>query len=304
VVERHLSEPAGPADPALDAVADELYGLVPAAFTAARDSRAADARRAGHRDLAAAIKKLRRPTAGAWLANLLVRERRQAVTDLLDLGAVMREAQSQLDGDELRRLSRQRQQVVAELAREARRLARDAGEPVGDDAGRELVTTLEAALADATASESLRSGRLAKALHYSGLGPEATGDPPTTRAPDRVDDRVAVDGGDQVGEARRRRQERAEAAERALRAALSAVGAAEDGVEAAARQAGDAQARLDEVNREVAEAQQRLDDLRVGLQIAATAARQAEEEQRAAEEGLRRARDEVVSARAARDDDR
>jgi hypothetical protein len=314
VVERPLSEgdPAG-GDPGLDAVADELYGLTPAAFTAARDSRAGDARRAGQRDLAAAIKKLRRPTAGAWLANLLVRERRQAVTDLLDLGAVMREAQAQLAGDELRRLSRQRQQVVAELGREARRLARDVGEPVGDDAGRELVATLEAALADATASESLRSGRLAKALHYTGLGPSSPGDGPSpARVPPPQVERagtapgVAPDGADhdevdQVAEARRRRKERTDAAERALGEAQAAVVTAERDADGAAQQAGEARDRLDEVARQVDEAEQRLLALRAEHDGAVTRASQADEAERAAEEVLRQARALVVRTRAALD---
>jgi hypothetical protein len=74
----------------LDTVADELYGLPPDAFTPTRDTRAADARSAGDRGLAAAITKLRRPTTGAWLANLLARERSDQVSELLDLGAEMR----------------------------------------------------------------------------------------------------------------------------------------------------------------------------------------------------------------------
>ena len=52
-------------------VADELYALTPAEFTAARDERARQVRAAGQRDEAAAIKKLARPTASAWLVNQL-----------------------------------------------------------------------------------------------------------------------------------------------------------------------------------------------------------------------------------------
>ena len=50
-------------------VADELYALSPAEFTAARDERARQVRAAGQRDEAAAIKKLARPTASAAVAN-------------------------------------------------------------------------------------------------------------------------------------------------------------------------------------------------------------------------------------------
>jgi len=57
----------------LEQVADELYALAPAAFTAARDEQASQARASGDADLAGAIKKLRRPTVSAWLVNLLAR---------------------------------------------------------------------------------------------------------------------------------------------------------------------------------------------------------------------------------------
>jgi hypothetical protein len=83
----------------LDAVADELYGLTPGEFTTARQARAADARQTGDRDLAAAIGKLRRPTTGAWLVNLLRRERTDELMALLNLGEVTRQAQAGLDAD-------------------------------------------------------------------------------------------------------------------------------------------------------------------------------------------------------------
>ncbi len=45
--------------------ADELYALPPGDFRAARDERADEARAAGDKELAAAIRKLRRPTVSA-----------------------------------------------------------------------------------------------------------------------------------------------------------------------------------------------------------------------------------------------
>lgn len=57
----------------IDDVADELYAVLPAEFTATRDDRARAARRAGDRELARRISTLRKPTLGAWAANLLVR---------------------------------------------------------------------------------------------------------------------------------------------------------------------------------------------------------------------------------------
>ena len=154
----------------LDTVADELYGLAPPEFTPARDARVAEAVRAGDRGLAAAIKSLRRPTRSAWLVNTLVRQRREQVDELLDLGDTMREAQQQLAGEELRQLSRRRHEVVSALAQQAREVAREAGQPATDEMVLELESTLEAALADPAASEAVRSGRLTAALSYSGFG--------------------------------------------------------------------------------------------------------------------------------------
>jgi hypothetical protein len=152
------------------AVADELYGLPPGDFTAARDRAAAQARQAGDRELAATIKKLRRPTASAWSVNRLVREQGEEVARLLEVGAALRQAQANLDADELRRLTQEGQRLVSDLARHARQAAGNAGQALSESATRELEATLHAALADPGASDAVRSGRLTAPLHYSGFG--------------------------------------------------------------------------------------------------------------------------------------
>jgi hypothetical protein len=151
-------------------VADELYALAPPEFTSRRDGRAAEARKAGDKALAAEIKRLRRPTTGAWLANLLARERPDQVGELLDLGTALRQAQATLAVNDLRRLSQERHRVLTALSREAHDLAGRRGQVVSDAVAKEVEATLEAALADADAGEALRAGRLTTGLHYSGLG--------------------------------------------------------------------------------------------------------------------------------------
>lgn len=153
-----------------DDVVDELYGLLPAEFTAARDARAAEARSAGDRDTATVIKRLRRPTAGAYLANLLVRERREDLGALVELGSAMRQAQGAGEGGELRRLGQERRQSIARLAKEGGRLAAAHGQDAGPAALRELEDTLEAAVADTEAAGAVLSGRLTTALRFSGFG--------------------------------------------------------------------------------------------------------------------------------------
>lgn len=166
-----------------DEIADELYGLPPEEFTAARDERAAAAREASDRELATRIGKLRRPTQAAWLANLLTRNRGAELDGLLGLAASLRDAQRSLDGETLRALSTQRHQLVNAMSRQARALARAAGHPVADGVERELSDILEAALADPQAAEEVRSGRLTKTLRYSGFGPAAPEGPPPRPAP-------------------------------------------------------------------------------------------------------------------------
>jgi len=166
--------------------ADEIYGLSPAEFTAARDELSRQARAAGQRDDAAAIRKLAKPTVSAWLINQLARNAPDQIARLSEVGDALAEAQRTLDGDRLRELSAERRQVVNDLLPEARRLARQAGQPASPAVLDEVRATLEAALADAGARDAVRSGRLTRALAYAGLGEVDLADAmavPETRAP-------------------------------------------------------------------------------------------------------------------------
>ena len=157
----------------LEAVADELYGLWPGEFTAARTEREREARAAGDKELARQVKALGRPTTVAWLANRLVRDHGEELQPLLELGDALREATAVLQGEELRALSQQQHQLVAALVRQARRDAAGAGHRVGEDAARGLEETLRAALADSDLSAQLAAGRLSGGLQHSGFGATA-----------------------------------------------------------------------------------------------------------------------------------
>ena len=152
-----------------DDAVDELYGMDPSEFTARRDALASQARQEGDKELATALKALRKPSAAAFTVNLMARSRPDEITHLTELGARMREAQAALSGEELRALGRQRQQLIAGLAQEARRVARQAGHPVSEAVGREVEATFEAALADAAAGEAVLQGRLIRALEHTGM---------------------------------------------------------------------------------------------------------------------------------------
>lgn len=154
----------------LDEVADELYGLVPGEFVAARQAREKEARASGERDLASHIRALAKPSTVAWLANQLVRARPDEVGALLDLGGEMREATAVLSGDDLRRLSVRQQRLVSDLVSDARALAETSGQRVTDTTSRGLEETLRAAMADEAQADQLASGRLTDALQHVGFG--------------------------------------------------------------------------------------------------------------------------------------
>ena len=156
----------------------ELYGLAPSDFTATRNARVSEARKSGDSALAASLKDLHKPTVGAWLANLLARERVEDLERLIALGVELRKVQNRADGQVIRRVSKKKQEIVAKLLLEANSMAKSRGQPVSEAAAIDLEATLDAAFADPHAAETVRAGRLTSALRYSGLGLTDTGSAP------------------------------------------------------------------------------------------------------------------------------
>jgi hypothetical protein len=155
----------------IDDAADALYAVLPAEFIAARDTRAMEARSSGDEDLYAQIKALRRPSAAAWLVNVLARSE-EGFDAFSDLSHRLRDAQTNLDAPTMKELGQERTRVVAELVERAVFLAKDA-DPAFKDTGtvRDQVTsTLTAAIADPTAEAAVTSGRLVTPLSYAGFG--------------------------------------------------------------------------------------------------------------------------------------
>jgi hypothetical protein len=164
----------------LERATDELYAVVPAEFTAARNARASEAGKAGLAAIAASLKQLRKPSAGAWLANLLVRQRSDEIDRLIELGESLRGSGDTQGGDEIRKVSKQKIDAVATLIRYAKSRASQSGHPAPSSAVVELEMTLDAAFADPQAAAELRQGRLTTGLRYSGLGFPAHPDTPST----------------------------------------------------------------------------------------------------------------------------
>lgn len=149
--------------------ADELYGVRPAEFVAARKRLAAAARDAGDRALAKRIGGLRRPTLSAWAVNLLARSARDDLGRLLDVGEGIRSAWG--SGGGLGDLEQRRARLVDALVRTAGGLAADAGNPLREQAVREVEDTLQAATVDADVADEVRRGRLSQPRSHTGFVP-------------------------------------------------------------------------------------------------------------------------------------
>lgn len=230
-----------------------LYGLLPGEFTAERNSRAAEATRAGDKELGRRLKSLPKPSAAAWLSNLLVRQRSRDIQDILELGAALREAQQDLDREELRRLNSERHRMLRALARQAQNLAAEAGHPVSAAVAAEVEQTLWAAMTDADAAAALAAGRLVRGLEANGWEPVdldgAVADPQTASP-------LVAPGGE--GKTRPRRQgkpadKRTEEPADKGAAAAKALAAAETVLTQARGAADEAESRLASVLAELEE---------------------------------------------------
>ena len=230
-----VDEPAADDAAQLDAIAVELYALPPDDFTSARNARAA----AADRSLAARVKTLRKPTAAAWAVDLLARDGQLA--EALELAGALREAQDDLDGAELARLSRQRRALVAALATQAVDLAAERGVAVSAAARADVEKTINAAVMDAAAAAAVMTARLVRPLEASGF--------------DAVDVSDAV-GGSLPGVPDAPPPTRDDLAERRARKE------AERAVRDAERAAGEADRELAKIDAKLAKARERSDHLR------------------------------------------
>jgi hypothetical protein len=232
----------------LDAITDRLYALPPAEFIAARDEAVKAARDAGDKPGAAALARLRRPTIGAWMVNLLAIERPDSVDELFELGSDLRAAQRELQGPALRELTTKRRAAVGVLVRQAVELAVGAGAKAASLPVAEVETTLTAALADAEIAAVVRAGRLLKSGTYDGFGeaprpglrvvPPPSAPPPSSTV-ERTVESAVDDAPDKVA------TERLDAATADLAVAEAAYATAVADVDARTRAVEEIEARLE-----------------------------------------------------------
>lgn len=251
-----------------------LYAEPLASFTPARDALAKELKAAGDDAATARVKALRKPALAAWVVNLLVRRDAEQVDQVLVLGESLRAAAADLDGEELRTLTRQRRQLTAAVTTRARGLAREAGVKVTGAVADQVEGTLHAAMLSDAASAAVRTGALVRAVRPAEVGEltgaadleDAVADPallgtraPAVEAPEpgRPDLRVVVD--DKA--ARREAEEAVEETRGALTAAEAEATEADDAVATLRARTLQVEEEVDELKRRIATLDATLEDV-------------------------------------------
>ncbi|MFJ1869189.1 hypothetical protein ACIOD1_31835 [Streptomyces sp. NPDC088097] len=288
----------------VDAVMRELYGLVPAEFTAARDAHVSGARKEGRTGEAKQIAALRKPGLAVWAANLLARHDPGQAARLLKLGEGLREAHRNLDGAVLRDLSHQQHGVIGAMVREAARLAGQAGQDLSESVQRDLVQTLHGVLSDPKAGKAWREGVLAKApdmtVGFTDLEP-APGTTPSPPPPPPLPPVAARSGAGEVpAPPRPTRKGEGEAARQSARAearrAAQVMEKAERALEATEKELEQARAGLTALDKKIADLREQLGEGRRERARLQAAEQTARKQQRAAGRAAHAAHAESVRA--------
>jgi hypothetical protein len=164
---------------------DELYRGHPEEFVAARNELAKELRAAGDRDAAERIKKLRRPSAAAWLINLTALSSPEPLEEFADASRRLEEAQARaLEGDEgavddWRAAAAREREASGAVVEAAASLARADGHPAGRRALELAGETLQAAAGDADLRGRVLRGRVEREQAATTLGTPAVA--PTRR---------------------------------------------------------------------------------------------------------------------------
>jgi DNA repair exonuclease SbcCD ATPase subunit len=269
-------------------IADQLYALPQEEFTPARDARAKELK--ADKELAAAVKKLKKPSVAAWVVNLFVRRESDQVEQLIGVGRALRDAQEGMDGAELRALTKQRRQLTSAVTQQARALAQDEGVKVTQSVADQVEATLTAAMLDPECAKAVRSGLLTAALASTGVDevdvaaavavPEALGFAATAttgEAPAPPDLHVVPNDADD--EAARKRDE----AESALAAAQKTVDETQAALAEATTVVEELQARSLQLQSEMDELKRKLTELEASAEETDEELEEAEESQGEAE---------------------
>jgi hypothetical protein len=163
---------------------DEVYREHPGEFVSRRNELAKELQAAGDRDEAARVKKLRRPTAAAWLINLAAHSSPAELQEFAEASRELEQAQERaLEGEDegaekWRAAAEREREATTAVADRAARLARDVGHPPSPRAVEQAVETLRAAAADPELRERVVRGRVERERTAATIGTPAAGPPP------------------------------------------------------------------------------------------------------------------------------
>lgn len=211
---------------------DELYGAPLDEFVSRRDALARSLRKS-KREEADEVKALRKPSVAAWAVNMLAREERAAVDELLTAGERLQAAHAELlDGGDPRAVQEAagaERAAVEGLVAAARGVLADAGRPATDATLDRVRDTLHAAASDDAVRELVRAGRVvadaeATGFALAGLSPGKGAKRPAAARPKKEPDRAAA-----------RRKEAAERVEKAQAELTEAEGEVREAERALAR---------------------------------------------------------------------
>jgi hypothetical protein len=277
----------------MEAVTEELYALDPGDFVTARNELVKRLKKAGDKQLAAEVAKLRRPSPAAWAVNQLARRHRNDLEDLVGKGEELRAAQDRAlagaEAGDLRQAGRARRNAVARLVELAEGILGDRGSAYSG----EVAGTLEAASLDAEAAAAVLGGRLtAELAPPSGFGafdltvaerpapPKRPRKEPEPRAD--ADDRELEEARQTAADVRRQWEERSEKA----RAAIQRVDERRKAVRAAEAEVARLEDALADAERKLRAAVRETEQAEDAAARAEEAAARATERLRAADERL------------------
>jgi hypothetical protein len=147
---------------------ERLYAVPPKEFTRARNSLAAELRKARETDAASAIARLRRPSATLWAVNQLAHHARASLERFLDAVDRLRRTQLSDPRGAMEAMRAERAQLEALVARAEQALS-EAGYSPSAEARRRIGDTLLGAAADRRHAEALAHGRLTEELQAPGF---------------------------------------------------------------------------------------------------------------------------------------
>lgn len=295
-------------DPLLS-IAEELYSLSPAEFTGTRNQWVRQTKADGDADLAKRVGELRKPSVSAWVVNMMMRHQGDQMAQVLDLGASLRQAQADLDGEALRELTRQRRQLTTAVTHQGRALAGELGQKVTEAVADQVQSTLHAAMVDEDAASAVRSGMLVTALAATGVGgtdvvdavavPAAIGMTPRPRPrppAKRTGLSVVPEPEKEPDEERLARESRRAAAQEAVDRAVAAADEAQKRLLKAQKRVKKVEARTLQAADELDQARRRIAELEHELEVLDDEAVTSEEKRERAEQSYTEAQEALEQA--------